>query len=424
MNKQFFLRLLPKSDFVRNIAILTSGTIVAHGIVVLALPILTRLYSPSDFSLLAVYGSVVGLFLAVSCLRFNIAIPIPKEDHKAVNLLTLSILTAGVISFLVAIPMIFAPEATAALIGQPAMQPYLWMIPVGIFLAASYDALQYWASRQKRFVVVTKTRVTRAVGGSSVQLGAGFVNPTPFGLIFGQMLYFGIGVLGLLRSMWQKDRPKFRAISAPKLVETAKEYKRFPYFSVPEALSNAASVEIPILLIAAFGPVPEAGYLMLAMRVMGMPMVLIGSSVAQVFLVEAPEKLRDGTLRQFTLKTMWALLKSGAPILVCVGIASPFLFPILFGAEWQRAGIIVAWATPWYIMQFIASPVSMVLHVMGKTIYAMWIQIFGVVLRVSVVLGAQAMAFGPTTELFALSGGVFYLLYIVMIFWIIDRTSS
>src|SRR5690606_34215664 len=129
---------------------------------------------------------------------------------------------------------------------------------------------------------------------------------------------------------------------------------------VPEALFNTAANQLPIIMIAAAAAGPEAAFLFLAMRVMGLPMGLVGRSVAQVYLSEAPERLRQGTLPAFTHRTMWTLFKTGAPPLIAVGVISPFAFPVVFGEEWTRSGWLVAWMIPWFILQFVATPVAMI----------------------------------------------------------------
>lgn len=407
--------LLSKNGFLRNVGILTIGTVAAQGIMALTLPILTRLYSPEDFSFLAIYTSLLSLLTVASCLRYNIAIPLPADDREAWNLLMLSLLSGAAVAVASAIPVVFAPHHTAQLLGQPRMRPLLWLIPVGVFLAASYDALQYWASRKRRFGLITQTRLTRAAGGAGSQLMFGFASPSPFGLIFGHMLYSGLGVVGLIASAWRRDRESMGEISAGQLVRTAKQYGKFPLFSVPEALFNTAGVELSILIIAATAAGPEAGFMMLAMRVMGLPMTLVGSSVGQIYLTEAPERFRGGNLPSFTRRTMWALLKAGALPLALVGTTSPLIFPLIFGTEWARAGVIVAWLTPLFIVQFVASPVSMIFHVVGRLAWAMWLQIFGGVLRVGALLIAARAFPDHLVETFAISGTVFYLVSILFV---------
>lgn len=407
--------MLPKGSFVRNVGILTGGTVVAQGVMALALPVLTRLYSPEDFNLFAAYASALGFICVASCLRFNIAISLPEDDDEGMNLLALALISGAGFTLLTAIPTLLFPDATAALIGQPGMRPYLWLLPVGVLVASGYDALQYWASRKRRFGLITATRMTRALAGAGSQLGLGAASASPFGLILGHAIYSGLGVVGLVRSVLRHDRKALAAITPAGLVRTARTYRKFPIFSVPEAIFNAAGVEVAILIIAAVAVGPEAGFLMLAMRVMGLPMGLVGSSVGQVYLAEAPQRLRDGELGAFTRRTMWTLFKLGAPPLLLAGLVSPFLFPIVFGAEWGRAGEILAWLTPMFILQLVASPVSMAPHIMGRLAWAMWLQIIGGVLRVGLIALVAHRTPGLLVEAFAISGAVFYLFLILSI---------
>lgn len=169
---------------------------------------------------------------------------------------------------------------------------------------------------------------------------------------------------------------------------------------------------MPLLLIAANSAGSEAGFLFLAMTVMGAPMALVGSSVAQVYIAEAPDRLREGTLVPFTLKTMWALTKVAGPLLLLTGIVSPFVFPIIFGADWSHAGILMSWMVPWFILQLASSPMSVVLYIVGKFRLAMVLQFAGFAIRVGSVLIAISIAPAQISEIYAVSGALFYALYV------------
>lgn len=413
--------LMPPGSYLRNVSILTGGTIFAQGLMVLALPILTRLYTPEQFNLLAVYVALLGILGSVSCLRYNIAIPLPEDDANGIALVAVAILAALSISGLCAVPVIFAPEATATLLAQPGLQPYLWMVPIGVFIASVYDALQYWASRKRRFGLVTRTRMTRAVGGASTQLSIGAFSPSPFGLIFGHMIYGGLGLLGLARNMLKQDRAALRNLNTRRIVAEARRYRRFPLYSMPEALLNTAGIQMPIILIAAMAGGADAAFIMLAMTVLGAPMAFVGGSVAQVYLAESPARLRNGTLSSFTLNTMWTLAKTGGPLLFVVGAVSPFAFAAIFGREWEQAGWLVLWMTPWFILQFVASPVSMVLHVLERQDIALVLQAGGCVLRLVVVLVVGEVAPDYMSEAYAISGAVFYFAYVATISLVIPK---
>lgn len=400
--------VLGQRPFWRNVGILASGTVAAQLLMVLALPLLTRLYSPSDFNLLAVFASALGLLTVASCLRFNIAIPIAEDDESGINLLILALLAGVFVAALVAIPVLIAPQWAASLLRQPDIAPYLWLLPVGLLFAASYDALQFWATRKQRFVGVSQTRLTRAIGGVGTQLGTGVAGVGPLGLIIGHVLLSGFGSIGLLRTVLKHDGYLLRKTNIKKLKTTANNYRSFPLYSVPESFFNTAGLEISILVIAACSSGPEAGFLMLAMRIIGIPMSFLGTSVAQVWLTDAPSKLRKGELADFTKKTMVALLKTGAPVILVIGVLAPFLFPLVFGAEWERAGTILAWLAPMFLLQFIVSPISVLPHVLNRLKWAMWLQGTICAIRLCVIAIASQLTPQYLVEMFALAGALCY----------------
>lgn len=412
---------LRSNAFVRNVGMLTGGTVFAQALLALSLPFLTRIYSPEQFNLLAVYTAVLGVLSVVSCLRFEIAIPLPESDGDALNLIAIALTGAIGLSLLFACLTLAAPGLILDVIGQQGLRPYLWMIPAGVALSSVYTALQYWASRKKRFGLITSTRMTRAVSGAGIQLGLGAVHPSPLGLLLGHMAYSGMGVIGLVRSLLQNDRGLLKAVSIPAMRKNFSAYRRFPIWSVPEALLNVSGVQVPIIIIAAAAAGPEAAFLMLAMRAMGLPMALIGSSVAQVYLAEAGQHLRDGKLAGFTKRAMVSLAKLGTPPLLLAGCLSPFLFPIVFGEEWRRAGVLLMWMTPYFILQFIASPISMLLHVVSRPAVAMTLQLFGLLVRLGSVVVAVRFAQDRLVEVYAVSGAVFYAVYVGTLYFAVTR---
>jgi O-antigen/teichoic acid export membrane protein len=409
------VRRISKSAFWRNVSILTGGTVVAQAIMVLALPILTRLYSPHDFNLLAVFTSTLGLLSVASCLRFNVALSLPRDDRTAMDLLGVALISGIFFAVLTAIPAFFAPRWFAGLLGQSGLKSFLWLLPIAVLFSAAYEALQFWASRKKRFVAITQTRMTRAIGGVGAQLVFGVAGQGPFGLLLGQTLLSGLGFLGLARSVLTEDRKALIETRFEGLKGAARAYRRFPLYSVPEALFNTAGLELSILVIAAMAVGPEAGFLMLAMRVIGIPMNFIGASVAQVCISEAPSKHDAGELGVFTKQMMITLFKVGAVPMLAVGTASPFLFPLIFGEEWARAGVILAWLTPMFILNFVVSPVSIVVHVTNKTILWLWMQIAACLVRVGGLLIVAKLDPKLLVEVFAVLGAGSYLASIIFV---------
>ena len=68
---------------------IAGGTGVAQLVGILSSPIVTRLYTPSDYGAYAVAASVLAVLVSVACIRYEGAIPLPASDVAAANVLAL-----------------------------------------------------------------------------------------------------------------------------------------------------------------------------------------------------------------------------------------------------------------------------------------------------------------------------------------------
>lgn len=407
-----FARMLSRykgSEFLRSVTVLVGGTAIAQLVMVLLLPVLTRLYSPGDFNTLSVYLALLSLFAVIATLRFELAIPQPPSDEDAANLLALSLLSSFAMALLVGGLLYFCSSYLAVLLKLPELSAYFWMLPVGVFLSGAYSGLQFWAGRRRNFKIVANTKMQQSFSAGAVQVLFGWIQGGAFGLVLGQTINSGAGAVGLAWHGLRHDAQLFRRVSVAGMKRMFVAYDRFPKFSTVEALANNGSIQIPVILIASLALGPEAGFLLLAMQIMQAPVGLIGSAVSQVYLSSAPEKLRQGQLPEFTLDTVAGIVRLGVLPLVIGGVISPYVFAFIFGEAWQRTGEIVVYMIPWIAMQLLASPISMVLHTTNNQPLAMWLQVFGLALRVGVVAAASLLAPAKLTEAYAVTG--FFVLF-------------
>lgn len=413
------IRGLKKNSFIGNVSQLVGGTAFAQLVSVLVLPVLTRLYSPSDFSVLALYASMLSFLSIIACLRLEIAIPLPSSEGVAARLLALAISFVLIYSFFI-LSLLYFSSDFKGLLGYEVLGSYVYLLPIGVFFSGLYAATQYWATRNKKFVEIRRSRVVQSLSGASAQLSFGVFGFTSFGLIFGQLLNSGAGVLRLGALAYCDIRRLSSEIRPRALWHTLVEYKNFPKYSTLEALSNSGGTHLPVIIIASLLVGPEAGFLMLASRVMAVPIALIGGAVSQVYLSRAPAEFRAGNLGVFTLEVVAGLFKSGVALLFLIGSVSPFLVPYVFGSDWARTGELVLIMTPWFVMQFISSPVSMTLHVTGQQRTALGLQLIGLIMRVGAVLVGLYFAQNIVVELFAFASFLFYVIYLVVVLRVLN----
>lgn len=407
---------LTENGFARQVSVLASGTAIAHLLALGTLPLITRLYTPEQFGILGVFVAFMSILSVVANWRYEIAIPLPESDERAANLAAVALVCGLVTTGLTFVFVYFVGNRFAEMTKFSRVADYLWLLPAGVFLTAAYAVFQYWATRKKAFIRVARTRVEQAVGGVGTQLITGWMGFGTIGLILGQIVNNGAGFLGLARRAYSEDRALLAGVKFVEMKSVAREYDRFPKYSVLESLSNISAVQVPLILIGSFAASSEVGYLMLGMRLMQAPVGLIGSSISQVFFVQAVDSNRNGSLHNLLNKTLSALLRTGVGPLIFSGIVAPSICGPIFGDGWGRAGELVAWMTPWFVFQFLAQPVSMVLHVTSNQRSALLLQFLGLLLRVgSVLIPIFFWKKENLSEAYALSGAIFYLIYLLTI---------
>ena len=405
--------LLP--GFLRDVLVMISGTVAGQIVMLLSLPIVTRLYFPADFGVLGVYVSIVFVLSVSACLRLDMAMPLPEHDEEAVNLLVLSLIVASLFSLLIAAPVVMAPVWISERLNQPGLQPYLWLLPLGVWVAAVYSAFQMWSVRKKRFAEIAKTQLYRALASAGTQVGMAINSPNPGGLILGHFLYMGWGTGRLAFLFRCHDRNLLAHVTWPRLLENLRKQYRFPVYSAPEAVLNAAAVYLPIVLIGAIVGPAEAGFLLLAQRITSMPAGLIGSNLARVYLGEATNKRAKGELGSFTLSTMKSLFKLGLVPFALLAVVAPFFFPYVFGEGWTRAGVMVAWMVPFTLVRFAGIPVATILMATSRQRQGLILQIFGFIAVVGAIMAASALAPGYVFEAYACASLLYYSVYVVVL---------
>lgn len=348
---------LRRSNFFRHAAVLTSGTAISQLLLVISAPVLSRLYTPDAFGILGVFTALVSWPTVIAGLRYEQAVVLAQDDEEAHNLfvMTLAIITGAALMSAGAVWL--AGTHIATLIGAPEITQLLWFLPVSVMALGYYNAFNYRFTRDKQFSTLATAKVTRSVGTIGAQASGGLMNLAGAGLIAGQI--FG-QMLGLLQLGW-RSYPKLRSmvpkLSLSRMRQLGYVHKGFPLYQAPQSLLNSFSQTLPTLLFGAlFGPV-VVGWYWFTHRLLKLPSEMIGQSVRQVFFQRASE-LRNDYKPVYTLfkKTTLALLSIAIfPTIVIVALG-PQLFALVFGSEWEPAGVYGRWIVMWWIAGFINPP--------------------------------------------------------------------
>ncbi len=133
---QGFINRTYKSRFVRNVAVVASGTAGAQAIVIAFSPIITRLYGPEAFGILGTFMAIVAVVTPIAALSYPIAIVLPKEDSDARGIARLSAYIALGVAGLSALVLLAAGGHIVHLLQVQEVSSYIWLLPLVILFAA------------------------------------------------------------------------------------------------------------------------------------------------------------------------------------------------------------------------------------------------------------------------------------------------
>ncbi len=377
-------------SFMANVMVLAGGAGLGQFLVVLATPFLTRLYSPEDFGVLAVYASILSIILITASLRYEVAIPLPEKDESAANLLALCFFILTTESLLCVAGIWLFREQVTHWLNCASLKPYLLLLPLSLFWAGTYKILNCWALRRKTFSRIARTKLTQSFGQVLTQLGAGFLYAGPLGLLLGDVVGRASGSGTLACLAFRQDGKVIKGVSLFGIRKVLKRYWRFPIISSGAAMLNGLGVQLPPLLLAGYYGAGVAGLFALGQRILGLPLGLLSNSVAQVYLAEtakmatsSPQKIRS--LFWDTMKKMFVM---GIIVISFFMLILPWLFSTVFGNQWSESEIYLRILGPMFLFQLTCSPIGGTLDVLERQDLAMIRE----VIRVSLTAVALIMA--------------------------------
>lgn len=354
--------LFAPSEFLKNVMTLMTGTTLAQALPIIVSPILTRLYTPEEFGLLALFIALTSLVNVVSTGRYELAIIQPKVDEDVNSLAQLSMLFSVIVSsFLFIIVLIFS-DNIASVLGNSSIKKWLWLIPCSVLLFGIYQSLNYWNNRYKSYVDISKAKVQQSVGNVTTNIVFSPIQQSAVGLISGYILGQVIAVVSLTRKLLISVPDFFRRMDSSRIRKLAFEYKNFPLLSAPGALLNSGSLQMPVFFLTKFFDLTTVGFFNFVYRIIGSPLALISGALGQVLLQHVATA--DGSeVYGFIKRTALKLFVISFPFVLLIFFFGETIFSFVFGEAWAIAGTYSKILIFSIAIRFIVSPLSMVLAI-------------------------------------------------------------
>ena len=362
MIKKLYHRLqsiIFKSEFRRNVMTLATGTTIASSLPVAVVPILTRVFTPEDFGILAFYSAVVTIFAILSTAGYELAIVLPKKRDDAYQILILSCTISTFFSLLLLFVIWFFEKQIAGLLNNPENYIFLYWMPLSVFLISIYQSLYYWFNREKAYRNMANSGVIKNSTIVISQISFGFLTKlSALGLIMGQLIGQILGTIYMVRKFIKGTQDKHKP-KISKQFTLAKRYINFPKFILVANTMNATSRQLPSIFFNIFFTQTAAGFYLIVNLAIGVPITIFSIAIGDVFRQQASVAYaeRGECLKEYKKIFKKLLMISLLPFGLFALIA-PDLFEIVFGKNWRIAGEYAQILTPMFLLRFISNPLS------------------------------------------------------------------
>lgn len=394
-------------EFFKNVLVSLTGSGLAQLITLLALPVLTRLFTPAEFGLFAIYLSIANIIGNVAGGRMGSAIMIPKEDKEAYIILVLAfILTAftSIVSFVI---ILFLKNQITTILSYSPDEWTFYFLPISIFLISTNRTLVVWLNRSKKFKTSAASRVVQTGSNSGINIALGsFTHMGMPGLFSGHIAGVGLSAFFLTGKSWLS----LKGYQMPRRIElyhTLISNKNFLFFAVPFGLLNIFSGELLVYYFSIFFSASIVGFYSNANRVINYPLTLINVAFSSVFYQRISSE--KNSLSVFRISWLLNLLLAGI-LLFPIVIWGESLFAFVLGEEWRMSGRFASILVPLAICSFAARSVAAVFSLLKKNEALLLWQVIYLSVILAVIYWLKASDIQTILFYFSLTGSGLYLL--------------
>jgi len=408
-------KLKPKSEFTKNVLTLMTGTTIAQAIPIAISPILTRIYSPEEFGIFALYMSVASMISVVATGGYEYAIMLPKKDEDAINIVALSILVSFFVSFIALLIVFIFNAQITNLLGNPEISSWLYFIPISVLLTGIYQSFNYWNNRKKKYKILAMNRVVQSGTTATANVGMGLSKFGSSGLILGGVLGQGVSTAFLTTKTFDNKNFSFKKIKKSKIIVLAKKYIDFFKYSTFSSLLNSLSFNLLSILLSKIFSVTVLGFYSLVYRILTLPSALIGNSISQVYFQESTkQKNIYGNNRVIFMVTLKKLTFISLVIYIPMYFYISELMIFVFGEEWKISGEIAKILIPLMLVRFVSSILSSTLTTYEKQRSGLLINFllsFNVI-AISFLAYFYNLEYLTFFHIYSITGAILYIIFI------------
>lgn len=364
--REHLKRRIGASRYLRDVLWQASGNSLAQVLGIVALPLLTRLYAPSDFAALHLFSQAVAGLAIVMTLRFEYLVMIPAQDREAEGLIQTAA-RLGMLQVLLWTPLLYVlGEHTNWFDSLGGVSSWLWFVPLSAWGVSMAVALQQSVQRSGNF----RLSGVSEFAGRGVYVIVALLGALALPSMVGLMSATAANALGKLGTLSLGKRLRLRGLFFQPTFPPSPSLRRMALSTSASNLVSLVSGVAPMVFIADRYGTAALGQYGLVVSTLYLPTTLLGQSIGQVYYQRACRQHSEGqNFSLLLLTTSRHLLYIAILVYGLVAALSPFAYPLIFGNEWKAAGELARWMCLAAFAGFISTPLDRTSLVVGAWWY-------------------------------------------------------
>lgn len=377
------IQTLMKSQMLRNVTKISSGTILGQAISIVTLPIFTRLYGATVIGYWTLFTSVAVIVNAFSDLGLSNAIMMDDEGEQSEKLFSVITTISFIISLIVGVGYLVIKSVTPDPSG---IHPLFYSIVlfVLIFTQQQVNICYNWLNKKKQYNILMKNPIINNVSVAVIAIPLGLMGFTKYGY------YIGL-VLGQVFTLFHMRRYLPRIFFDFKFrdhFDVIRSHLTYVKFQMPTYLVAQVKNQAPVFFIRSFFGVEILGYYSVCMRVLNIPVNLLASSIGKVYYQTAAEMKKKGQeVGDFTFRNMKrAMYVAIAPMVVIMSFGD-IVCTLFLGNDYVITGNlsrIIVFMTFFQFLMMATQGITIVLEKQQYALISGIVQIIGYVAGLSI----------------------------------------
>ena len=405
--KNKYINRFLQSRIVRNTSVLLSGNILAQIITLLAYPIISRIYTPDEMGTLNLFVSIFAILVLLANAEYQNVLVFHKNEKDLPSVLAVCLACVVLVSTIVLISVPFSAEISS-LFGSTDLADWYFLMPIYVAATAIWNICDSLIIRKKLFKYISLYLVLLALYNVGLKILLGNIGWGTGGLIISAVSGSVLILLAVCLYAQLKDKLFSSLGVRPTWASTlaiAREYIKFPKYSLSRKTLNLLSKSLPIFLLSAHFGMTDIGLYSMGLLLAHTPINVACGSLYKIMFRFVSEKVwNNEKILPVIKKYIASVLMVGLPSFALLFFILPDLTALLLGDDWRISGEYIRLMLPWLLAFTIADVIDFIPQLFKKQEGLLIIEIIDIITKFAVLLlGIQFADFYTTLLLYFVS---------------------